>query len=119
MATFNQISLIGRIGKDDPELQVTSEAKKITKFSLAVDQGKNQPAMWLQVTCWDKLAETVAEYGRSGQLVFVQEKLQLRKYKDSHHVEKLAVEIIASTVQLLEKRKAEDEGIPDAVLPGA
>src|SRR5947209_2099500 len=101
MPTLNQIFLIGRIGKDDPELSLTSTAKAVTKFSLAVDQGKDQPAMWINITCWDKLAETVAKYARSGQLVFVQGKLQLRKYKDSKGIEKLAVEIIASTVQLL------------------
>jgi len=114
MATLNQVSFIGRLGKD-PELAVTSTAKTVTKFSLAVDQGK-EPAMWLNITCWDKLAETVAKYACSGMLVFVQGKLQLRKYTDKNNVERLSVEIIATVVQLLEKRKAEDD-IPDEVLP--
>src|SRR5947209_1744255 len=102
MPTLNQWSGIGRLGKDDPELAVTSNAKPFTKFSLAIDQGKGQPTMWLQITCWDKLAENVAKYARSGMLVFVQGKLLVRKYKDSKHIEKLSVEINASTVQLLE-----------------
>ena|SRR5438105_14246684 len=117
MPTLNQWSGIGRIGKDNPELAVTSNAKPLTKFSLAIDQGKGEPAMWLNVTCWDKLAETVAKYACKGMLVFVQGKLQLRKYTDKAKVERLSVEIIATVVQLLEKRKAEDE-IPDEVLPG-
>ena len=117
MASLNQCSFIGRLGKD-PERQVTSTDKPVTKFSLAVDQGKDQ-TMWLNITCWDKLAETVEKYARKGTLVFVQGKLQLRRYKEKqHNVERISVEIIATTVQLLEKRKAEDE-IPDEVLPEA
>ena len=116
MATLNQCSFIGRLGKD-PERQVTSTDKPVTKFSLAVDQGKDQ-TMWLNITCWDKLAETVEKYARKGTLVFVQGKLQLRRYKDKQHnnIERISVEIIATTVQLLEKRKTEDD-LPDEVVP--
>ena len=115
MATLNQCSFIGRLGKD-PERQVTAIDRTMTKFSLAVDQGKDQ-TMWLNITTWDKLAETVEKYARKGTLVFVQGKLQLRRYKDKqHNIERISVEIIASTVQLLGKSKAEDE-IPDEVLP--
>ena len=71
MATFNQCQFIGRLGKD-PVLEVTPNGKPHTKFSLAVDQGKDQPTMWLNVTCWDKLAETVEKYAHKGMQVFVQ-----------------------------------------------
>jgi single-strand DNA-binding protein len=118
MATFNQCQFIGRLGKD-PVLEVTSNAKPYTKFSLAVDQGKDQPTMWLNITCWDKLAENVEKYARKGILVFVQGKLQMRSYKDKQKIDRIAVEIIASVVQLLERHKVEpSEGdIPDEVLP--
>ena len=115
MATFNQCQFIGRLGKD-PVLEVTPNGKPHTKFSLAVDQGKDQPTMWLNVTCWDKLAETVEKYARKGMLVFVQGKLQLRPYKDRQNIDRISVEVIATVVQLLEKRKGEDD-IPDEVLP--
>ena len=118
MPTLNEWFGIGRIGKDDPKLTIKSAEKRYAKFSLAIDQGKGQETMWLQITCWDKLAENIAKYARSGMLVFVQGKLQIRKYRDSHQVEKWSVEIIATVVQLLEKRKADDE-IPDEVLPEA
>src|SRR5689334_16054128 len=121
MPTFNQWTGIGRLGKN-PELAVTSnQAKPYAKFSLAVDQGKDQPTMWLNVTCWDKLAETVEKYARKGMLVFVQGKLQMHTYKDRQHggVDRLSVEIIATIVQLLEKRPKEEEDIPDEVLPPA
>ena len=118
MATFNQWTGIGRLGKD-PVLAVTPNGKPHTKFSLAVDQGKDQPTMWLNVTCWDKLAETVEKYAHKGMLVFIQGKLQLRSYKDKQHIDRISVEIIATVVQLLERRKDEpsEADIPDAVLP--
>ena len=116
MATFNQCQFIGRLGKD-PELAVTAnQAKPYAKFSLAVDQGKDQPTMWLNITCWDKLAQNVEKYARKGMHVFVQGKLQIRAYKDKQKVDRIAVEIIATVVQLLERHKVEDE-IPDEVLP--
>jgi single-strand DNA-binding protein len=114
MATLNQCSFIGRLGKD-PEMSYTPNAKAITKCSLAIDQGKDH-TMWLNVTCWDKLAETVEKYARKGMLVFVQGKLQLRKYKDKNKVDQVSVEIIATIVQLLEKRQ-KDEG-DDGADPG-
>src|SRR5258708_36258556 len=80
MATLNQCSFIGHLGKD-PELSVTNEGKPVTKFSLAVDQGKDQQPMWLNITCWDKLAEIVEKYARKGSLVFVQGRLVLRTYR--------------------------------------
>ena len=108
MATFNQCSFIGRLGKD-PELQVTSEGKPYAKFSLAVDQGKGQSAMWLNVTTWEKLAETVEKYAKKGMQVFVQGKLKISPYKDKQQVERQSVEIIATVVQLLEKISTTDE----------
>ena len=114
MATLNQVMFIGRLGKD-PVLEVTSEGKPYTRFSLAVDQGKDQ-TMWLNIVCWDKLAETVEKYAAKGALVFVLGKLQLRSYKDKNKVDRIAVEINASNVQLLERRQKEGD-LPDTVLP--
>ncbi len=115
MATLNQCEFIGRLGKDADEMKITSNGKPFTRFSLAVDQGKNE-TMWLNVTCWDRLAETIEKYARKGMLVYVQGKLLLKKYTDKTKGEQLSVEINASNVQILEKKPKEDV-IPDEVLP--
>src|SRR5205807_219079 len=60
----------------DPALEVTSEGKPHTKFSLAVDQGKDQEALWLNITCWGELAETMERLLYKGAQVFVQGKLK-------------------------------------------
>jgi|SRR5947209_6364701 len=102
MATFNQCQFIGRLGKD-PEMNYTPNGKAVTKFSLAVDQGKDQKPLWFTIVCWNDLAERMNEYLTKGQLVFVQGRLILRSYTDKQKVERQAIEIIASTVQMLEK----------------
>ena len=118
MATFNQCSFIGRLGKDPEPLKVTGEGKPYIQFSLAVDQGKTE-TMWLNVTAWEKTAEVVEKSARKGTLVFVQGKLQLKKYKDKTQAERLSVEISASNVQILEKKPKEGDQLPDDVLPEA
>src|SRR5437763_16942921 len=104
MATFNQCQFIGRLGKD-PEMNYTPSGKAVTKFSLAVDQGKDQKPLWLNIVCWNELAERMNEYLSKGQLVFVQGRLVMRPYQDKNQVERVAIEIVASTVQMLEKGK--------------
>src|SRR5438270_13828108 len=98
MATFNQCTFIGRLGKD-PEMNYTPTAKAVTKFSLAVDQGKNQETLWLNIVCWNELAERMNEYLRKGQLVFVQGRLVMRPYLDKNQVKRVALEIVAATIQ--------------------
>jgi len=104
MPTFNQCQFIGRLGKD-PEMNYTPNAKAVTKFSLAVDQGKNQDTLWLNIVCWNELAERMHEYLSKGQLVFVQGRLVQRSYVDKNQVKRVAIDIVASTVQMLEKGK--------------
>jgi single-strand DNA-binding protein len=117
MATLNSCSFIGHLGKDPDQLKVTSEGKPYIQFSLAVDQGKSD-TMWLNVTAWEKTAEVVEKSASKGTLVFVQGKLQVKKYKDkTTQAERLSVEISASNVQLLEKKPKEGEPLPDEVVP--
>ncbi len=103
MATFNQVQFIGRLGKD-PDLTVTGTGKPVAKFSLAVDQGKDKETMWLNVVAWERLAETVEQYAAKGMQVFVQGKLSIRAYDDKQGIKRQAVEIVASVVQLLDKK---------------
>ena len=116
MATLNQCSFIGRLGKDPEQLKVTNDGKVHIQFSLAVDQGKDQ-TMWLHVTAWEKQAEAVEKHASKGALVYVQGKLQMKKYKDkTTQAERLSVEISASNVQMLEKKPKEGDELPDEVL---
>lgn len=111
MATFNSCQFIGRLGKD-PDFHVTPAGKPVAKFSLAVDQGKDQPAMWLNVVAWEKLADIVETYAAKGMQVFIAGRLCVRVYDDKSGVKRHAIDLIASTVQLLEKRKSSSQHSP-------
>src|SRR6266851_6361310 len=104
MAQFNQVTFIGRLGRD-PEMNYTPTGKPNTKFSLAVDQGKEQKPMWLNIVCWNELAERMNTFLYKGAPVFVQGRLQLRSYEDKNKIERVSIEVIASTIQLLEKAR--------------
>jgi single-strand DNA-binding protein len=90
MPTFNQCQLIGRLGKD-PDMSYTPNGKPVTKFSLAVDQGKDQETLWLNIVCWNDLAERMNQYLQKGMLVFVQGRLVVRPYTDKAQVKRVAV----------------------------
>jgi single-strand DNA-binding protein len=105
MATYNSVQLIGRLGQD-PTFNVIPSGKPVAKFSLAIDQGKEQKPMWVNIVAWEKLAEIVEQYAAKGMQVFVQGRLQMRPYTDKEGVQRVSVEVIASTVQLLEKLAA-------------
>jgi single-strand DNA-binding protein len=104
MATFNQVTFIGRLGKD-PDMSYTPTGKPVTKFSMAVDQGKEQKPMWLNISCWNELAERMNSFLYKGALVFVQGRLQLRTYADKSNIERQALEVVAQAVQVLEKTR--------------
>jgi single-strand DNA-binding protein len=115
MATFNQVTFIGRLGKD-PDMNYTPNGKPVTKFSIAVDQGKEQKPMWLNISCWNELAERMNSFLYKGALIFVQGRLQLRTYTDKSNIERQALEVVAQAVQVLEKaRTATSTPSSDAV----
>ena len=104
MATLNLYQGIGRLGQD-PELNYTPNGTAVTKFSLAIDQGKDEKPMWLTIVCWEKLAETMNELLWKGALVYVQGRLSPRTYVGKDKKDHVSLDIIAGNVQLLEKRK--------------
>ena len=108
MQDFNQVTFIGRLGQD-PSMSYTPNGNAVTKFSIAVNrgktaQGKELAAMWLNVTCWQKLAEIVDKYAFKGSKVLVQGKFDQEEYKDKEGVNRIKFVIVASTVQLLDSK---------------
>lgn len=95
----NLVQFVGRLGRD-PEMSYTPSALAVTKFSIAVDQGKDKKPMWLNVVCWDKLAERVNERFAKGAEVFIQGRLTMREYDDRNGVKRQAIEVVATGAQL-------------------
>lgn len=112
MASLNKIFLIGRLTRD-PELRYTQQGTPVANFSLAVDRGfKTQQGEtqtdFIKIVVWRKLAETIGKYLVKGSMVFVEGSLQLRKYEDSNNVKRTSAEVVANTIQFLDKRTKSD-----------
>lgn len=104
MPMLNDCNFIGRVGKQ-PKLQKSSDSRPFLRFSLYVDQGKDQTgkekeAMRLTIVCFAKLAEIMAEMLTQGVQVFVKGRLQQSSYTDEGGTEHQTTAIHAIDVQV-------------------
>src|SRR5207244_3893322 len=84
------------------------------RFSLAVDQGKDDAPLWVTILCWKYLAERLKPMVHKGSLVFAQGRLHVRTYTDKNNVERQAVEVVADDVQVLGKQQKAHKQEPAA-----
>lgn len=106
---INRVVLVGRLTRD-PELRTTNTGKNVANFSIAVDKrfkgGEGEDtADFFRVSCWEKTAEFVANYLTKGRLVAVDGRLQSRKYQASDGTNREVVEVVAESVQGLDRPK--------------
>ncbi len=121
---LNRVILIGRLTRD-PELKYTPNGKAVATFTLAVDRGfTNQQgereADFVPIVAWNKLAETLAHNLVKGRLIAVEGKLRVRSYEAKEGGRRYVTEVIADTVQFLEKKSSDakeqeeqDDGLKD------
>jgi len=104
---LNKIMLIGNLGRD-PEMNVTADGTPFTKFTLAVNRRtrsssgeRHEETEWFNIVAWRQLAETCNTYLHKGSKVYIEGRLTQRKYTDKNGVERLAVDVIASDMEML------------------
>jgi single-strand DNA-binding protein len=108
MKSFNQVMFIGHVGKEPVVRAVKVENKEdvnVCHFSLAVDEGKEKDPLWLSIVAWRTLANQVKSYVHTGDLLLVTGKLNIRTYSDKEHVQRTAVEVIATDIRFLHTKK--------------
>ena len=108
---MNSIHLIGRLTKA-PRFTVTSTDKSRVNFTLAVD-GTNGPD-YVPVTCFGKLAESVAEYTDKGHLVAVEGRIASGKYTNDQGETVYTLDILGNRVSFLKAPKSTTT-TPDSV----
>jgi len=125
MASINKVILIGRLGKD-PEVRYTQQQTAVCNFSIATsetwqkDGEKQEKTEWHNIVVWKRLAEICGQYLSKGSNVYVEGKLQTRKWEDKDGNTKYTTEIVAQTVQFLDPKGHHQE--PEAeynMTPGA
>lgn len=95
---MNNINLVGRL-TNDPTFKVTSNALNITTFRLAVKNSRNSSVLFINVVCFDKLANNTFKYLQKATMVAVSGRLDMFEKAPVGSVERLAV--IAEAVERL------------------
>jgi single-strand DNA-binding protein len=117
---LNRVQIIGNLGAD-PEMRTIPSGSAVTNFRVAVSRNRRgadgtmvDETEWFRVVAFDsggyKLAEICNQYLRKGQKVYVEGRLQSRKYTDKDGIERTSVEIIASEMIMLSGRDEDETG---------
>lgn len=108
---LNRVQIIGNLGRD-PEMRYTTSGTAVTHFTVAVGRQRRTPdnqfvdeTEWFRVVTWEKLAETCDKWLRKGSQVYIEGRLQTRKYTDKEGMERTAVEVIANEMIMLGPRQ--------------
>ena len=120
---LNKVQIIGHLGKD-PEMRYTPSGKPVTTFTVAVsrtwnsaDGERHNETEWFSVVAWGTLAEICKQYLTKGPQVYVEGRLQTRRWDDKEGVKHTSVEVVANEMMMLGDRRDssnnhETEGTP-------
>lgn len=107
MASVNKVILIGNLGKD-PETRYMSNGDAVTNITLATTDTwkdkngeKQEKTEWHRVTFYRKLAEIAGEYLKKGRSVYIEGRLETRKWTNKNGVERYTTDIIATDMKML------------------
>ncbi len=110
MASVNKVILVGNLGRD-PETRYLPDGGAVTNVSIATTDAwkdkngeKQEKTEWHRVAFFGKLAEIAGEYLKKGSQVYVEGRLQTRKWQDKEGVDKYTTEIVADRMQMLGSR---------------
>lgn len=104
----NKVTLIGNLGAD-PEVRYTANGSAVANIRLATaeswrdkESGEQQERTeWHRVVFFSRLAEIVGEYLKKGSQVYIEGRLQTRKWQDRDGNERYTTEIVANEMQML------------------
>ncbi|CAD5255042.1 Single-stranded DNA-binding protein [Alteromonas sp. 38] len=118
MATkgVNKVILVGNLG-NDPEVRYMPNGNAVANLSLATSESWKDPqgqmqerTEWHRLTMYRRLAEIAGEYLKKGSQIYVEGKLQTRKWQDQSGQDRYTTEIIVDQMQMLGGRGGEGGG---------
>jgi single-strand DNA-binding protein len=109
---INKVILIGNLGAD-PEIRYTQSGTPVVNFTIATTErwkdkeGQQQEQTeWHRIVAWRRLAEICGEYLSKGSRVYIEGKLQTRKWQDQSGNDRYTTEVIANEMKMLTPRGA-------------
>lgn len=125
MASVNKVIVLGNLGKD-PEVRHLPNGDAVCNFSLATteswkdkDGNKQDKTEWHNIVIFRKLAEIAGEYLKKGRPVYIEGRLQTRKWQDKEGKDRYTTEIVADQMQMLGGRDEAKETIKTSEPPKA
>jgi single-strand DNA-binding protein len=107
MGSVNKVILVGNLGRD-AELRYTPGGAAVSTLNIATTEvfkdregQKKEDTQWHRVILWGKTAETLQDYLTKGKQIYVEGKLQTRKWKDKEGVDRYTTEVKGDRVVLL------------------
>ena len=128
MAGVNKATLLGNLGAD-PEIRNLKDGTNVANFTVATSETWNDKASgercekteWHRVVIFGKLADVVAKYMKKGSRVYLEGKMQTRKWTDKEGVDRYTTEVIISgfggVLQMLDKKGEVTLAAPAATTP--
>lgn len=106
--SLNKVMLIGRLGRD-PETRYMPSGEAVCNFSLATDETWNDKKSgnkvtrteWHNISMYGRLAEISGQYLKKGSLVYIEGRIQSRKYTDKTGAERTAYDIVGNEMKML------------------
>ena len=110
----NKVILVGNLGKD-PDVKYTASGAAVANITVATSESwndkqtgeKQEKTEWHRVVFFRRLAEIAGEYLRKGSQVYIEGKLQTRKWQDQNGQDRYTTEIVANEMQMLGGRGGE------------
>ena len=113
---INKAIIIGNLGAD-PEIRYTQGGAPVATFNVATterwkdaDGNQREATEWHRIVAWRRLAEICGEYLKKGSRVYIEGKIQTRKYQDKDGNDRWITEIIAREMKLLDRREGGGAG---------
>lgn len=108
MPSVNKAIVIGHLGKD-PESRLMASGKAVCNFSLATSDSwkdkntgeKQERTEWHNIVMYDRLAEIAVQYLKKGSAVYIEGRLQTRKWQDKNGQDRYTTEIVANEMKML------------------
>lgn len=108
---INKVILVGNLGRD-PEIKYTASGGAIANLTIATSDTWNdkqtgekvEKTEWHRVVAFQRLAEIMGEYLKKGSQVYIEGRLQTRKWQDQNGQDRYTTEIVANDMQMLGSR---------------
>jgi single-strand DNA-binding protein len=125
---LNKVMLIGHLGRD-PEMRFTPSGRPVTSFSLATnrtwntsDGERHSETEWFNIVTWGNLAEICKQHLIKGQQVYIEGRLQTRRWDDKEGNKHTTTEVVASEMLIIgdhlgtTTEQDEDDNVQDEIV---